>query len=49
MSPIVRAATASIDSPEVTSSMAFDRPSTRGDRTVPPQPGSKPSFTSGNP
>ena len=30
-------------------STAFDRPTIRGARTVPPQPGNRPSFTSGKP
>ena len=47
--PIANAVRASMFSPPVTSSIAFDRPMIRGARTVPPQPGNRPSFTSGKP
>ena len=48
-SPITPAVRASIVSPPVTSSTAFARPIIRGVRAVPPQPGNRPSFTSGKP
>ena len=41
------AARESIGSPLVTSSTALPRPTIRGVRAVPPQPGNRPSFTSG--
>ena len=47
--PIASAAAESIDSPPVIISTALPNPTIRDARTVPPQPGNNPSFTSGNP
>ena len=47
--PAVRASCAVMERPVVIMSIACSNPVSRGKRCVPPAPGSKPRFTSGNP